>query len=234
MSGIEERPESSSSSIVALGSFNPLILRPDWLRDNQLISEEAASNAEIQIIHPDIVEFRADGIHYQATSSRVSIGTTAAGATQVVRDNFAGIFAILESTPIRSFGLNLDQHFKCVGRHAWSEISSGLAPKTPWCSLIGSPSLQAIEVRGDRDADKSPSIKIAVEPSDQVSPGIFIKINEHYDAEQVRGTADKTLLDTIPTPLVVDVVAKAWEDFQRFALAAPKTLVEAALNNNAE
>ena len=53
-------PESDEAGIVIVGSFNPRIFQPFWLAKQNLISDEAAENAKITIIHPDITAFEIE------------------------------------------------------------------------------------------------------------------------------------------------------------------------------
>jgi hypothetical protein len=48
-------PQFSGSSIVALGHLNPLIFRPEWLRDKEILIGSDFEGIAIDIVHPEIV-----------------------------------------------------------------------------------------------------------------------------------------------------------------------------------
>ena len=51
-------PQSSAASIVALGHFNPLIFRPDWLKEKEIVVGNDFENLKTSIVHPEIVSYQ--------------------------------------------------------------------------------------------------------------------------------------------------------------------------------
>lgn len=55
-------PELGSANIVLRGNFNPTIMQPMWLARHEVISDEAAENAVVEVIHPEITAFTIDSL----------------------------------------------------------------------------------------------------------------------------------------------------------------------------
>lgn len=51
-------PQISGLSAVALGHFNPLIFRPEWLRDKEIAVGSDFEGIKIDIVHPEIVSLK--------------------------------------------------------------------------------------------------------------------------------------------------------------------------------
>ena len=50
-------PQVSAASIVALGHFNPLIFRPDWLKDKEILVGNDFEKLKTSLVHPDLVSY---------------------------------------------------------------------------------------------------------------------------------------------------------------------------------
>jgi len=44
-------PQMSGASVVALGHFNPLIFRPEWLKDKEILIGNDYVNLAIDVVH---------------------------------------------------------------------------------------------------------------------------------------------------------------------------------------
>lgn len=49
------KPQVSSSAIAAVGHFNPLILRPDWLLKKGLIVGSDSEQLRVEVVHAELV-----------------------------------------------------------------------------------------------------------------------------------------------------------------------------------
>src|SRR4051794_19800803 len=54
-------------SVTLRGNFNPAILHPQWFAAQDLISADAATNAQLTISHPEISEFSIGWVTVRAT-----------------------------------------------------------------------------------------------------------------------------------------------------------------------
>jgi hypothetical protein len=64
-------PQVSQVTIVAVGHFNPLILRPDWLRNKDLIIGSDSEQLHIEVMHASwfFSPSRGDGYIVTITNS---------------------------------------------------------------------------------------------------------------------------------------------------------------------
>jgi hypothetical protein len=51
-------PQVSSAAIVALGHFNPLILRPDWLKSKEIVVGSDYEALQVDFMHAEIVSLQ--------------------------------------------------------------------------------------------------------------------------------------------------------------------------------
>lgn len=175
-------PEIASVALVFVGAMNPTIFQPAWLAAHKLIRDEEAEAAEIRIIHQDVVSYSLEWVDLEVTRDRCQLQTTStAEAADPVRDLALGIFTILRHTPIRLVGINGAGHYRVPSEDRWHEIGHTLAPDARWKDLLDRPGMRSLVVQGARTDDHEGWIRVTVEPSVIVNPGIYIGINDHYD-----------------------------------------------------
>lgn len=197
-------PDIVTASLVFVGAMNPTILQPAWLGAHELIREEEAESAVIRIVHPDVVSYSLDWVDIEVTRERCQLQTTTtAEAADPVRDLALGIFTILRHTPIRLVGINSDSHHK-QPEERWHEIGHTLAPDAHWKDLLDRPGMRSLLMEGGRTDDHVGWIRIAVEPSVKVMPGIYIGVNDHYDLSRQKASV------TTAEP-ALSVVRENWE-----------------------
>jgi hypothetical protein len=125
-------PQISGVSVVALGDFNPLIFRPDWLQSKEIIVE---SDLNINVVHADIVEFSLPWGEFHVDRERASISSLQEPLIGV-HDFFIKCFQYLPETPIRAVGINRDIHFDAGSSYALDRIGDALAPKEIWGDFV--------------------------------------------------------------------------------------------------
>ena len=103
---LEKWLEVQSLSIVFVGEFNPVIISPAWLTLKNLIREEEAINAKVDVIHNEIVQYDLDWVLVTLNKKRCEFRSSKVPYFDAVRDLAASIFKILKETPITSVGLN--------------------------------------------------------------------------------------------------------------------------------
>jgi hypothetical protein len=198
-------PELAGVSVVFVGAMNPTILQPAWLSAHGLIREEEAESAEIRIIHPDIVAYSLEWADIEVTRERCQFKTTTTSeAAEPVRDLALGVFTILKHTPIRLIGLNSEAHHKVASEDRWHEIGHTLAPDAQWKGLLDRPGVRSLLMEGARTDDRVGWIRVTVEPSLRVQPGIYIAINDHYDLSNEKASVTTT-------EPALSIVGENWE-----------------------
>lgn len=168
------------SSIVVRGLFNPAIFQPQWLAFHELISDTEAEGAEIKIIHPKVSSFNANWLDLTVTSDRLAMTTSQEAYFELLRDCAIGIFTILSETPIRALGINQTFHFALPSEDIWNDIGYTLVPKENWTDILERPGLRNLVAEGLRPDDYDGYIRVQVQPSNEVTHGVFIETNDHF------------------------------------------------------
>ncbi len=176
-----KNPELQGINIVLVGNFNPSIFQPVWFASEDLIRRGEADAAKIEIIHPDLAIFDIEGYRIEVNQIRFSISTTQAPYFEVIRDLTLGTFRSLKHTPISMMGINFLAHFKIDSEEKWHEIGHILAPKPPWGDALDSPGLRSLTMEESKRRDgRAGHLRVKVEPSVKIIPGIYLDINDHF------------------------------------------------------
>lgn len=202
-----ETPEIQGMSIVLVGSFNTSIFQPAWFARHKLIRDAEAENASIEVIMPGLTKFRLDWLWLQVTDDKFVVESVQEPYYEIMRDLVIGTFRLLEHTPIKMMGINTNQHFKMHSEEEWHEFGHALAPKeTFWTPVMKQPGLRHLTIQGMREDDKEGYIQTTITPSSKVVPGIYISINNHFDAEENEGC--QKLMDTLE---------QSWSETEQYA-----------------
>jgi hypothetical protein len=174
-------PEFQGMHVVLVGAFNPSIFHPVWFASEGLIRGGEADTAEIEIIHPDLAIFAMEGFRIEINKIRFSVSTTQGSLFEVVRDLALGTFRILKHTPINMLGINFEAHYKMNSVEKWHEVGHTLAPKPPWGDTLDAPGMRSLTmeeaIRRDGHAGY---LRVKVEPSVRIIPGVYVNINDHF------------------------------------------------------
>jgi len=212
-------PEIKRLIFVLRGNFNPIIFSPVWFASEKLIRKEEAEKAEIQIVHPDVVSFNLDWLRLQVTRDMFSVETIKEPYEEVLRDLIFATFKLLRHTPLKVMGINRSEHFRIDTIEKWHEIGHTLAPKSIWNNILDNPGLNSISTIEDsrRDGLKG-YIKVQVEPSKRVHPGICVLVNDHFEVNNPEGIygADE----------IINILENKWEDSLKRSNHIITTLVE--------
>lgn len=193
-------------NLVLLGNFNPSIFHPLWLEKFNLVSKEEAERAEIQIVQSEVSSFRVGLIDVFVRPDRFQLSTTDPTVMSQVRDIGIGCFKVLDQTPILQMGINRMMHFKMSSVDAWHTVGHKLAPKEIWKELkLENLGTLAVNIEGRRAGSPARAFNVKTEPSKRISPGVYIRTNEHFETEA-------------SSPLrLIDWLASEWELSNRFA-----------------
>jgi hypothetical protein len=212
----EMTPEIAGVSVVLLGSFNPPIFHPSWFARQGLVRSEEAENAEIHLVHPDLVSFTAGWLELQVTQSQFTAATVQ-DPHESVRDLVVGTFSLLRFTPIDKMGINRDGHFRMASESEWHSVGHRLVPPNNW-PFLAEPGMASVTEQGVRSDGREGYIRVKVEPSIPVSPGVYIQVNDHY---QWRTAEGETALDSI-----IQVLQEDWEKSLTRASEAMQAILE--------
>ena len=195
-------PEMTSAGIVLLGSFNPAIFHPAWFKANDLIRSQEADQAKLEISHPEVSSFSIDWFKLTVFLNRFSAETADSYHFEPLRDLVLSVFKLLEHTPASKMGMNTQMHFKMPSEEKWHGFGHLVAPKIPWRKIMNQPGLISL-IMADTRKDSPGYVRVKVEPSATVRPGIFIEVNNHY--ETGIDTPDKNGLH-----LLMDILKNSW------------------------
>jgi hypothetical protein len=192
-------PQVSAASIVALGHFNPLIFRADWLRDKEILVGSDSENLKTSIVHPELVSYELPWGNFQTDRNQFTITTLREPLVRVY-DFFVRSFQCLPETPIIAVGINREVHFAAGSEAAADRVGDTLAPKEFWAEFVKvggtkTGGLRSItmeqSIRGQSQSqsrrmrlDGMPGhIQVKVEPSlrQDIRHGIFVAVNDHFD-----------------------------------------------------
>lgn len=191
-------------SIVLIGNFNTKIFQPAWFGAEGLLQKKEAEEAKIEIIHPDIVIFTLEWLRLVVTPDRFSVETQQEPYDEIIRDLVLGTFKLLRYTPITQMGINKDMHFLMDSEEEWHTVGHKLAPKQLWNGILSDPGMRSLTMEGKRSDGLEGFIRVAIEPSIKIHPGIFFQCNDHY----------KTIKPdtTVGCDEIINILTNSWKD----------------------
>jgi len=204
-------------SVVLLGDFNPAILHPAWLAAHDLLRQEEADAAEIQLVSRDLTVFSTEWVELAASPDRFSVASASAPSYNLLRDLTIGVFRLLPHTPIRALGINRNQHFPVEDVGAWNAFGDRLAPKDIWSNILQSPGMRSLIMQGKRPDEYVGHVLVQVEPSLRLEHGIYIGLNDHVQLDQ---------MDMTTTSEMADVLEDTWEPAKARAEVITTQLLE--------
>lgn len=191
--------EVDSASIIILGSFNPAIFHPIWFKASGLIKPEEAESAKLEVTHPAISIFSVEWFRLQVEPGRFDVQTNDEVHFELLSDLVTGTFSLLEHTPVKAMGMNRMMHFKMDSKEAWHAFGDKIAPKDVWHGIMKEPGLLSLTMQEPREGSGT-YIRVRVEPSTRVTPGIYIDVNNHFDIK------DNDL------QMMLNILKESWKD----------------------
>ena len=181
---LEKYLQIETLSLVLIGDFNPVIFQPFWLSSKNLIREDEATNAKIEIIHNEIVKIELDWLNIEVTRNRCMFKSSKVPYFDPLKDLTVGIFKILNETPIKKVGLNHIYDLSLKNKEQYYSFGSCLTPLKYWDDDLKGPRLLQLEIiENERKDGQNGSRRIRISPSsDQTIPfGVSIDVNNHFD-----------------------------------------------------
>ena len=165
-----------------IGSFNPKIFQPYWFSAHELIPESEAEAADVEIVHPEVVSFSTDWLQLQVTTDRF-MALTLQEPYAGMRDLVLSTFELLSHTPVQLMGLNRDVHYEMSSEEEWHSLGYRLVPRDNWENLLPRHvGMRSLTVEGVRPDNYLGYIRVKVEPSVKTQPGVYIQVNDHFQA----------------------------------------------------
>lgn len=195
-------------SVVIIGQFNPAIVQPLWLAAEGLITKAEAEGAKVEVIHPELAEFRLplseQGaiLRVQMLRERLHISTEDARLYESTRDLTISILTLLRHTPVSKLGINFDCHVAMPSDEARNALGQRLAPPGPWNGIVDQAALLSLSMKCARTDGHEGHVVVKVEPSSRVPFGVLVGVNDHFDISPS---------DSLGTEKLVEVLKAGWD-----------------------
>jgi len=180
---------------VALGSFNPAIIHPEWLSRHKILPEEEIAGLFAEPIKKEIpevdavIEFgqyfivsstetnlRMKSLVIRITRNKFEIRCENPEKFSLMLDSIKKIFMLLAETPVTAYGLNFDEDM-LFDKNS-SEIMDNFFIKT---DNVRSAFGDILGVSHNIQAKIGEAMATFVfKPSQQLENGIFFRINYHF------------------------------------------------------
>jgi hypothetical protein len=210
MSVNSAKPELEGFVLVALGSFNPAIFQPFWFSRNNLIREEEAQDAKVEIVHKQATVFGTEWFSLQVMPERFSLDTSDPTKSLPLRDLAVGTFKILEHTPVEAFGFNSYKHFRMPSMDEWHAFGHHYAPKESWTGILTDPGMKSLTILGKRENRTEP-VQVTIEPSVKVHPGVFFQVNQHFAFKEKKDAVEDHM------QVFLKELQNSWPDFLSYS-----------------
>lgn len=203
---------SQTSTIVLIGSFNPPIFQPLWLKEKELISPTDYENAALKIASIEISDFSLDWAHAQVTADRFFIQCTDMRRSEAMRDLAVGIFEILAETPLLKLGINLESKYQAQSEEQWNALGYKIVPPNFWNNHMNEPGMIKAEVREKKRQDEylgffGVTVRPAPNSNEKENFGVIISTNDHYAIEDKEG-----IVNSEP---ILNILKHQWEPSMR-------------------
>ena len=188
-------PQVSQVAIIAVGHFNPLILRPDWLREKEIVVGNDSEQLVIEVMHAQLVVLSFPWGRLTCDHNQFTVASEREPAV-TAHDLFVNCFQTLPETPVRALGINREIHFPAGSGEKLHHMGDVLAPKEFWGALLTDGQTRAGGLRSlvmeqsivgknvKRRCDgRAGHVQFKVEPSlrKDVPNGVYSHINDHFD-----------------------------------------------------
>lgn len=215
--------EIEAASAVLVGNFNPAIFHPGWFERQGLLSRAQAEGANVAAVLPELAQFSLehDRIHVQVLPNRLTV-TGTPDLQEELHVLVVETFKILEHTPLNMLGINYNMHFRMPSDDAWHTVGHRLAPKEIWEELLDTPGTRSVTIQGKRPGSRAKHVRVTVEPSVQVLPGVYFAVNEHFDRDEKE-----------PSSVLLDALREEWQPAIEHARTVGREILTRAMQNDA-
>lgn len=166
-------------AIVVLGAFNPAIFHPSWLAREELLPAGEADAAEVELTHPEASVFTTGWFRFQVTRDRFDVRTEQESHYEALRDLAASCFTVLNQTPVRAIGINIERKLRLDSREAYDAFGWRLAPPDPWSGVLERPGLARLDEQGERTDGADGWVRVKVQPVLDGGADAVIQVNDH-------------------------------------------------------
>ncbi|HEV2631328.1 MAG TPA: hypothetical protein VGV41_22115 [Pseudolabrys sp.] len=173
------------TNVVFVGPCDPASFQPKNLTEQGLITEADAAQLRYDILSADITVLRLPWIQIVAETTKLVASTTLETPLgEPMRDFVLAYCDALTNKSFTALGINHSLHFGIADEQGWHKIGNTLVPKDHvWSATMTAPGMASVAVQGKRlDSDLLGALTVRVEPSVRVKPGVYVNMNDHFDA----------------------------------------------------
>lgn len=194
-------------SIVLLGTFNPIIVTPQWLARKGLIGDSLADAAETNVISREVSEFFLESFKILVLKDRYIASSVEEMYFDNMRDLTLNIFEYLPECPIIQLGINYHHHYAFDKHEDYIEFGHRIVPKESlWKKVMPDPALASISIQNTRTDNYEGKYVANVKVSKRIKQnGVEIHINDHYDLF-------KPGEENVDASRAVQVIKEQWEN----------------------
>ncbi len=175
------RIHTETTTVVFTGSFNPRIFEPLWLSKHELVAEQEALEAELQLVGREFCRLSLGWVELIVVDDRLQAQTTSDTVNDgQVRDLLVGVLRLLPHTPIESGAIHHRAEIAISTEEEWHAIGDGLAPKEVWEGVLDKPGMFDFAMQGVRPDDLNGAIRVRIQPSTLIRPGIMLNVNDEF------------------------------------------------------
>lgn len=201
--------EVLSSAVVVIGNFNPVMFHPTWFRGLELfgaMETEAAISSGKVVISPAQTMFSIGGFDVHIVEDRMQIGTAREDLHEPLFDLMVSLLNILDVTPVSAVGINWSSHIRANSTSQWHAFGDRFAPKDFWKTHWGTHAgMLNTSIQLGRKDDRSGNVNVTVTPSPNIIPGVYVRVNDHFDVKE--GQALKA----------GDLLKEVWRDSKNYS-----------------
>lgn len=216
--------EAEEASIVLVGSLNPAIFHPEWLRRHKLITQDDVEGAEIEIVHRELSKFSLKWLKMDVTRDKITVRTNDPSQYGPLKDLVASMFVILEHTPINLMGMNSRFTYKVESEEIWHIIGDNLAPKSYWKDLPQRVGLLSMMIHCPRPDDNKGYIRIGVESLKSDYVGVHFNVNNHVELRSLEGE-EETIQNA------TSILSDNWDKSLEFARTSCENILVKAIES---
>lgn len=232
---MEPTLEIFNSQINILGSFNPPVISPAWLKSNDLIGSDDADCAmegDSLAITPDICRFETEWFSLQVIKQQFVLFSKGP-VTPAFKDLAVGIFTLLEHTPVTAMGLNSIADYKIYSVDEYHKIGDTLAPKKIWNSFYPDSDNQSVGLqemtlqinpvkRGEKVSGRQK--RVSFSSSEKLPNALLFTFNDHFPV-----TADKKSKQSA-SDVTVEIIQTHWQTSMDEAKNLFSSVIKQAIN----
>lgn len=202
-------PYIKANSYVAVGSFNPVIVLPQWLVAKSLISEDFLETFKMDFAHSDATQFVVNDFRFTVTRQSFCIETQFEEKFEELQGLFIALFEVLSETMVTALGINTNYHYEYdlsnpTRKYAYTKFGHNIVPKDDlWNKVLDDPLLARVNLRSNQIEGLNGNINVSVGLSallaENKKDGIEIQVNNHskIENETSDGSSVHKMLDII-------------------------------------